>query len=147
MEIIKVDLSSLEEVAPLFDSYRVFYRQTTDLAGATQFLKERIENGESVIFLAKSEKGEAIGFIQLYPIFSSVSMAKTWLLNDLFVHPEHRKKSVATKLMDRAKALAKSTNSPWILLETEASNHRAQALYEKIGFKKTTDYFYFLEVK
>lgn len=89
MTIKRVRLVHLKEAGHLFNLYRVYYDQKSDMEGAVNFLRERISNEESVIFLAYSQE-QAVGFTQLYPTFSSVQMKRTWVLNDLFVHEEHR---------------------------------------------------------
>src|SRR5690554_7423307 len=83
-------LADLEKIVPLFDGYRQFYDQPSDEAAVRGFLRKRFEQRDSVLFVAEVE-GRAVGFTQLYPTFSSVSMARTFVLNDLFVSPEARK--------------------------------------------------------
>lgn len=123
----------LEALVPLFDGYRLFYRQNSDLEGARSFLGARLERGESRIFLAELE-GRAVGFVQLFPSFSSVSMRRLWVLNDLFVAPDARKVGVARALMDRARALAIETGAKGLILETEPHNAPAKKLYEDLGW-------------
>jgi GNAT superfamily N-acetyltransferase len=106
MEIILAQLEHLEEISKLFDRYRIFYKQSSDIAAATKFLQERFEQKDSTIFLAL-EADRAIGFTQLYPSFSSVSMRRIWILNDLFVEEDFRKKSVAKLLMSAAEKFAR----------------------------------------
>ena len=77
-------LSDIEALVPLFDSYRQFYGHETDISGARDFLPARFNHAESTLFIAH-DAGAAIGFAQLYPSFSSVSLARTFVLNDLFV--------------------------------------------------------------
>ena len=96
---------------------------------------------ESVIFVAEERK-ELIGFTQLFPIFSSVSMKRTWLLNDLYVNEKSRGMGTATKLLDATKEFGRETNSKWLLLQTSADNFTAQKVYEKNGWIKETDLFY-----
>ncbi len=132
-------------IAPLFDAYRMFYKQPSDINGATDFIRERLEQNESVIFIALIN-GEAVGFTQLYPIFTSVGMKRTWLLNDLFVTDTARGKGVATALLNAAKDFGKATNSKWLMLETAKDNFTAQALYEKNGWTRGTDFFYSVQL-
>lgn len=143
MKIIRAGLDQLPQVVALFDAYRQFYRQPANLAGAREFLRARIEKEESVIFLAVSETDamQGVGFVQLYPSFSSVSMKRLWVLNDLFVHPDARKQGVGELLLERARHLAVETQAAGLMLETETSNTAAQALYEKLGWKKSLEYF------
>ena len=143
--VIKAMPGDAATIATLFDKYRIFYGKTSDLQSAESFIQERLHQDESVIFLAFLH-GNAAGFTQLYPIFTSVGMQRTWLLNDLFVDENERKKGVGEALLNAAKKLAKDTNSKWLLLQTGAENKTAQALYEKLHWKKITDIFYELPV-
>ena len=141
MQIIQVKIEHLNLVAPLFDGYRVFYGQKSDLALAESFLRERIEQKESIIFVAM-ESENAIGFTQLYPSFSSVSAERLWILNDLFVLPEVRGKGVGEAILNHAKQFAKATNSKGLSLET-AENNPAQKLYEKLNWQKEEGFFHY----
>lgn len=141
VEIIRAGFANAAEAAFLFDQYRVFYKQPADYAGAKKFISERLQLKDSAIFLAFLE-AEAVGFLQLYPIFTSVGMQRTWLLNDLFVVKSARGRQVATLLMQAAKDFARSKGSKWLLLQTAADNFPAQALYEKDGWQKQSDLFY-----
>ncbi len=107
IQIIAAGIDRLDDLARLFNQYRVWYHQSPDLAGARTFLEERINNGESKIFLALHD-GEPAGFVQLYPIFTSVGMRRAWLLNDLFVHEGHRSAGIATMLLETAKELGRA---------------------------------------
>ncbi|MBU7594625.1 GNAT family N-acetyltransferase [Metabacillus halosaccharovorans] len=147
MNILKATISDLDDVAVLFNNYRIFYGQSSDLEGAKAFLMERMEQNESTIFLAKGKDGLPAGFVQLYPIFSSVGMKRKWLLNDLFVAEEYRRHGVGKALMNQAKEYAVETNTAGILLETSKDNVKAQALYESAGYEKEdTVYFYNLSL-
>ncbi len=141
MEIKRATIEDLEAVTDLFDAYRQWYHQPGDKEGARHFLRERMENNESAIFLA-IHQGVAVGFTQLYPIFSSVSMGRAWILNDMFVTPYARKLGVATSLLEAARVFAKNENAKWLLLETDDTNTAAQKLYEKNNWKRKTQYFY-----
>ena len=146
MRVRKATLADLDIIVPLFDGYRQFYRQPSDMERSRLFLKERMQLGESVIFIAFAEeenlKEQALGFTQLYPIFSSVSMERMLLLNDLFIHPDHRGKGIGKLLIDNAKYFCKETTQKGIVLQTETTN-RAQSLYEREGFNKDPDLHYF----
>ena len=141
IEIRKASVEDAAIVALLFDSYRSFYKQAPDVDAALNFIKERLQQNESVIFIAFI-KDNAVGFVQLYPTFTSVGMKRAWLLNDLYIHVSSRGKGVATALLDAAKEFAKNTGSKWLMLQTASDNYTAQALYKKNGWKKETDLFY-----
>ncbi|HDM8222207.1 TPA: GNAT family N-acetyltransferase [Vibrio campbellii] len=148
MEIVKATIEQLDLVSPLFDAYRVFYRQESDLTVAREFIESRLNNDESVIYLALDDKGNGLGFTQLYPSFSSVSAARTWVLNDLFVLDTARRQGVAKKLMDAAKDMGKKDNVKGLALETAESNVNAQKLYESLGYERESGaYHYFLQLQ
>jgi len=135
----------LKIIAPLFDAYRMFYNQSSDIDGSLRFVKERLQQNESVIFIAFIND-RAIGFIQLFPIFTSVGMQRAWVLNDLFIHPSARGTGVGTALLETAKDFGRTGKSKWLMLQTANDNHSAQALYRKNGWKKETDLFYRFEL-
>lgn len=131
----------LEILVPLFDAYRVFYEQPSDHNIARNFLRERLQLRESVILVAFAESGEAVGFVQLYPSFSSVSAKRIWILNDLYVAPKGRGSGTSRALMDAAKAHARFTGTPRITLSTAITNKRAQRLYESLGYVRDDAYY------
>ena len=134
-------VDDLELVAPLFDGYRVFYKQASDIQAAKTFLLERFKNKDSIIFIAFIDN-EVVGFTQLYPLFSSVSMQPMLLLNDLYVHSKHRNKGVGQELINKAKAHCKESNLKGLGIQT-AHDNPAQHLYERMGFVKDTDLQFF----
>jgi len=130
----KATIQDLPQLAELFDQYRTFYHKNSDIPAAENFLKERIENKDSEIFVAESE-GKLVGFVQLYPLFSSTRMKHYWLLNDLYVNENYRGKGFSKKLIEEAKELAKSSRASGILLETGKSNDIGNQLYPACGFE------------
>jgi GNAT superfamily N-acetyltransferase len=143
-EIFEAQSFDLKALVQLFDRYRQFYKQKSDIQAAKTFLAERIKLKDSVIYLAFDEDSNAIGFTQLYPLFSSVSMKKTWLLNDLFVEKSCRAKGVSKLLIESAKQLARDSKSKGLMLETEKTNSIGLKLYPSAGFELTEgSNFYF----
>lgn len=143
MKITRATLDDLDALAELFDGYRLFYEQVSDPVAATAFLRERIDNKESVIFIAKNAAGEGLGFTQLYPVFSSVSMTHRWILNDLFVAESARKTGIANALMQTAEDFAKADGASGSSLSTAKDNHQAQALYEQRGWIRGEKFFHY----
>ena len=139
MKYRKATSKDVDSVSELFDAYRMFYSKTTDLKGAKAFLNNRISNKDSEIFVAENAETKLIGFVQLYPLFSSTRLKKFWLLNDLFVHPEFRGKGVSIALIDKAKELVLKSNACGMYLETEKSNLIGNNLYLKTGFELNKD--------
>ncbi|MGM0846109.1 MAG: N-acetyltransferase family protein [Bacillota bacterium] len=144
MKVVRAEIQHLDLVAEVFNQYRVFYGQPQDLESCREFLRERMNQNESIIFLAVEgeEKMEPLGFTQLYPIFSSVSLRSHWLLNDLFVTEKARRRGIGEELLQHAKQLAESTGAKGVTLETAHDNYNAQKLYEKFGFVKHTEFHY-----
>lgn len=141
MTVKKATQSDLEHIVPLFDAYRVFYGQSSDLEAARSFLKERFINKDNVVFLAFEDE-RPIGFTQLYKTFSSVSMQPLYILNDLFVLPEHRKNGVGEALLEQAKVHCQEVGFKGLALETAADNP-AQKLYERLDWQKDTAFFHY----
>ena len=138
----QASVSDLSELVPLFDAYRMFYGKDSDLKGAEIFLQDRMKKNESVIFFAKEGKKTA-GFVQLYPSFSSVSIGKIFVLNDLFVQERFRKMGAGEMLIQKAVEYARSENAVRLVLSTGISNQSAQRLYEKLGWEKDVSFFYY----
>ncbi|KZE65111.1 acetyltransferase [Paenibacillus jamilae] len=146
--VCQATIRDLDLVAELFNEYRVFYGQASDLQGARDFLFERFEHQESVILYAKeAASGRSAGFTQLYPLFSSISMQRLLLLNDLYVAPQYRRNGVGQLLMDEAKQYAKLVRAKGIQLSTGVENQTAQSLYERNGYVRDSVYYhYFLAI-
>ena len=123
----------LDAVAQLFDEYRVFYGQDSDLKLAKSFLGERLSSGDSRIFVGQC--GDAIcGFLQLYPSFSSTAARRIWVLNDLYVNDEQRGSGVGSALLQQADALCSESGAHHMELATARDNTPARELYEKHGW-------------
>ena len=140
VHIKQAGVEDIDTIIPLFTAYRTFYKVESDPAQLRSYLHERLKNNQSVIFLATSG-GTAVGFTQLYPGFSSVSLKNTWTLNDLFVAPEARRSSIGQQLMDRAKQMAKDSGASKVTLLTATDNVTAQSLYEKLGYERETAFY------
>jgi ribosomal protein S18 acetylase RimI-like enzyme len=142
MHTRRATAADVDLVAPLFDAYRQFYGCSPDLDLARRFLRERLEAGESVVFVAMLNE-KAVGFVQLYPTFTSIGVRRAWILNDLFVANEVRRQGVGRALMDAAKAFAEEAGAAWLELATAKDNARAQALYRSSGYKLDEGYVRF----
>lgn len=142
MKICKVTQETIGEVVPLFNAYREFYGQSSDLQQAEQFIQERVMGGESTIFLAYLEE-KPVGFAQLFPVFSSVAMKRAFLLNDLFVAKQARKQGIAQSLMEQCYAYCQQKGARYMMLETARDNVQAQKLYEKMGMTVDETVYYY----
>ena len=128
------------QVARLFDLYRCFYGRESNLNESAGFISERLKNKDSVIFIVETTDGTLAGFTQLYPIFSSISAKKAWVLNDLFVCHEFRSQGVASKLIQQSLAFCKNAGAEWVSLQTATDNFTAQKLYQRLGFIQDTQF-------
>lgn len=148
IQALRADATHIDKIASLFDTYRGFYGQPSNLPQSRAFIAERIARDESAIFYAQDPSGEALGFVQLYPTFSSIDAHRTWLLSDLFTTPAARGQGVGTLLMNTARAFALLTGAKGMVLETATDNVGAQRLYESLGYVRDTGYYtYCLDLK
>ncbi len=129
----------LDSLVPLFAAYRRFYGRDDD-PRARGFLEERLARGESVVFMARLD-GEAIGFTQLYPSYASVSLAKIFVLYDLFVAPTARRCGAGTALLRAAVEYAAAHGASELMLQTATGNLTAQRLYEREGWIRDDEFY------
>ncbi|MGZ4808148.1 MAG: GNAT family N-acetyltransferase [Thermoanaerobaculia bacterium] len=128
-------------VAPLFDAYRMFYGLPSALGAAQNYLHERLSREESIVLLATSSSDpDPLGFAQLYPTFSSLQLARTLVLNDLYVRPEARRRGVARALLLATHDIARQRGMVEISLETARTNHAAKPLYESEGYRTDAEF-------
>ena len=144
--ITKATMEHYKDVGALFDLYRQFYKYKTNLKASTKYIKDRINQNESFIFICFYKK-EPAGFVQLYETFDSLNINKKLILYDLYVDKKYRKNGIGRKLMDKAKKLAKFKKIQNIELSTAKNNKKAQSLYESLDYKRDKEYYnYFLEL-
>ena len=139
MSIREATLNDVEAISPLFDAYRVFYEQTSDLDGAAECLKENLSYQRSHIFVFEDSE-TVVGFTQLYPAFCSVAMQPFFVLYDLYVVPTARAKGVGTSLLRFAHNWAKAQGASRVDLETAHTNVTAQSIYEALGYELDTEF-------
>ena len=141
IRIARAGRDELDDLVPLFDGYRQFYGQRSDLGAARAFLRDRLERDESVIYIAYADPRKPAGFTQFYPSFSSVSLKPLWILNDLFVRSDIRRGGVGRALLERARRHAVETGAKGLVLNTGVTNKAAQTLYESCGWLRDDDFF------
>jgi hypothetical protein len=139
--IRRATTSDADRIAPLFDAYRVFYEQSSELPAARRFLLDRLERGESVVFVAERE-GVAVGFVQLYASFTSVSLGPIYVLNDLYVIPGSRRGGVGALLLGAAGAFGRAQGAHYLELSTAVDNP-AQLLYEASGWLPDREFLHY----
>lgn len=137
--IERADAADAARLAPVFEAYRAFYGKAGDAPAAERFLRDRLEQSESVVFIAVrsvAPTSEPIGFTQLYPSFSSVSLCRAWILNDLFVAGSARSLGVGRALVRRAIEHCRETGARQLWLQTDITNTTAQRLYDSVGMTR-----------
>ncbi len=139
-------VADLDALAVLFDGYRRFYEQDSDVPAAKKFLLDRFDHAESVLFIAH-EGAAPVGFVQLYPSFSSVSLGRIYILNDLFVSELGRRKGVGSQLLSAAVEYGRSVGAIRLGLSTALTNAKAQALYEAQGWQRDDDLAYVYPIR
>ena len=147
MRVRRASTADVDRIAPLFDAYRVFYGQRSDVEAARAFLADRFERNESVVLVgvvsgsgSRSQQEEVAGFAQLYPSFSSVSMGPIVILNDLFVTPEWRSRGVGRLLIEETARHAAREGAIRVEIATQHTNTSARRLYETLGFVADTEF-------
>ena len=93
------------------------------------------------MLLAHAPDGQPLGFVQMYPTFSSLRAARTFVLYDLFVDPSARQRGVGRLLMQAAAAEARRREAVSLVLSTAKSNEAAQRLYESLGWVRDEAFF------
>jgi len=121
MTILQANIEHLSILAPLFNGYRVFYKQQSDIEATKPFLRERLTKKDTLIYIAFIND-KAVGFTHVFHSFSSVSMEPLYILNDLYVDKNYRKRGVGVALLNTVKKLCKTTNYKGIALQTETTN-------------------------
>ncbi len=140
MSVTAVVAADIEALVPLFAGYLEFYQVPRPAEQVQAFLLQRIQCGDAQLFIARDEQGVAQGFTQLYPLHSSLALASSWLLSDLFVAPSARRQGVGEALMNAARAHAEASGACGLQLETAKTNLAGQALYERLGYVRDEVY-------
>ncbi len=143
IQIFQATMDDLNDLSELFNCYRQFYKQASDMETSKTFLSQRIKNNESIIFVAKNDSEDVVGFTQLYPSFCSVLAKPIFVLYDLFVAETARRSGAANYLMEYAEIYAKERGAAELQLATAKNNYSAQALYEKRGWKRDEDFYHY----
>lgn len=142
IELRDANAGDVEQLAIIFDQYRVFYSKASNVSGAKAFLTKRFEEGNSTILVATFDQ-QIVGFTQLYPTFSSLRMSKILILNDLFVIQDYRKHGVGSMLLKAATEFASREGFAVLTLQTELNNDQARSVYAKNGWVLDTEHVYY----
>ncbi|MGZ3496167.1 MAG: N-acetyltransferase family protein [Vulcanimicrobiaceae bacterium] len=133
--IVRATPEHLSDVLPLVAGYRDFYKQRTDPERELTFIEAHLRDGTGVMFLASLDE-RPCGFVQLFPMHSTVHLGRGWILEDLFVAPAARRNGIGEALMTHALKFAELDGAVGMFLETALDNETAQALYERMGWTR-----------
>lgn len=139
IDIVQASPADVGMIAPLFDAYRQFYQKPSEEESARRFLFARLSKGESVLFYANLQ-GKIAGFVHLYAVFSSLSLTQQWILSDLYVLADGRRRGIGRALVEHARRFALNTQASRLILETAIDNGTAQRLYESLGWKREQEF-------
>ncbi len=142
IQVKLANLNNINQLANLFYEYCVFYNTKPNPKDCYLFIKQRLSKKDSTLLIAYSNQKMA-GFLQAYPMFSSVAMQKTLLLNDLYVNQEYRGLGIAKQLILHIENIAKKENVFAIKLATQVSNKPAQKLYHSLNYQLISDFEHF----
>lgn len=135
-------IQDIPQIIPVFDSYREYFKQKRDPVSTEQFLFDRFEHRESIMFIAETD-GDVVGIAHLYPSFSSLSLQRVWILNDFFIIEQFRGQGIGKQLIFAVKEYARLTKAKGIELSVEHTNTNAWAFWESTGFKLDEEFRYY----
>lgn len=144
MRVHRASPRDLSAVAELFNKYRQFYGSPDEPLVVRAFVAERFRANDSVIYVAVLD-GRVVGFAQLLPKLSSSSLARDWVLNDLFVDESARRMGVARALIEEAKAFAEAADATKLTLKTGVDNTASQKLYETFGWTRDERFYFYMQ--
>ncbi len=140
MNVRRATPADLEALLPLVHGYRRFYRQEHDAQRERAFMEAHLRDGTSVVYVAE-EDGTLVGFVQLFHTFSTVFLAPALILEDLFVDPGVRGRGVGSALIGAAEEYARAIGAAVMFLETAVDNVPAQAVYERKGWTRESQFY------
>lgn len=142
MQIKRCEINNLDKISSLFDEYRQRYKQPSAQESVRNYLQQRLERQEAIIYLVESDE-ELNGFALLYPSFSSIGLSKIWLLNDFYLASGRDKRAMAQSLLERIAKDCQEAGAIRIEVSTIKENHRLHKLYRDNGFEKDYKYDYY----
>ena len=146
MQVIHCTEAQIDALSELFNDYRIFYEQTSDVLACRAFILQNLQQNRSKIFLLLDDQGQAVGFSQLYPSVCSLSLRPYYYLSDLYTTKSARKNGYARYLMNYITDHFTNEGSQRLTLDTAMSNKIAQSLYETLGYEREEVYITYHQV-
>lgn len=141
IHIREASTDDLPVLGRLFDEYRQFYQLPSDLEKAHAFLKARLGGHDSTVLVAADDGQGLIGFTQLYPTWCSLLAGPVYVLYDLYVAPQARRRGVGRALIHAATERGRHDRKLRMSLSTAKANHGAQSLYESLGWERDEEFY------
>ncbi|MBY0450486.1 MAG: GNAT family N-acetyltransferase [Cyanobacteria bacterium] len=133
IELLHLDKTSMDWWADLVHEYRQSLGLASNIHEVRHFVFTRMTLEDSLVYIAADEQ-EPMGFIQLYPSFSTAQLESMWYLHDIYVRPTHRQKGVAKLLLARAIDFARERGDCAICIPVQPNNQEAISLCQAAGF-------------
>lgn len=143
MQIEQLSEKYIDQLIDVVEEYRKFCGFSASYEQTKKFFQYLFTNEKSVTFIAISDNDEVMGFVNLYPSYSTLALSKIWILNDLAVSSRFRRMGLAQKLIKRVITFAEETGAVRVELKTQITNRGAQKFYSEIGFKVDKDNIYY----
>jgi GNAT superfamily N-acetyltransferase len=127
--------ADVEALLPLLRGYCDFYESSPSDEGLLRMARSSIAAPEDEAFLLVStdDAGEIVGFAHNQWKWSSLRAARVVVLDDLFVAEAARGSGHADALIEASAAVARRNGAPVLTWLTAPDNHRAQAVYNRLG--------------
>jgi ribosomal protein S18 acetylase RimI-like enzyme len=129
---ITIRLAREEDVQVLEELYLQF---TNWILQRNEALRKAVKDPNCELLVAEFNK-HIVGFAHQVFFLDIVHAGLISYITSLFVKEEHRKKGVASKLIQAALTNAKNRKVVEVHLDTRENNEQAIRLYEKNNFKK-----------
>ena len=135
MEIDSATESDLPALLPLLRGYCDFYGASPSDDGLTAMARALIagRDADGMLLVARDGDGVAIGFATVGWKWSSLRAARIAVMEDLFLAPEARGQGAGDALIQACADRAREHGAPVLSWITALDNHRAQAVYERVG--------------
>ncbi len=149
MQVRSAAERDIPALMPLMRAYCDFYESNPPDSGLDTMARALIaaSDDQGMLLVAEDEAGKVIGFAAVSWKWSSLRGARIAVLEDLFVAPEARGKGAADALITECAARARANGAPVMSWLTAPDNHRAQAVYERVGGTSATFLEYELELR
>jgi len=148
MEIRPAAERDIPALTPLMRGYCEFYEANPPDSGLAEMARALIAapDDQAILLVAEDDEGDPIGFAAVGWKWSSLRGARIAVLEDLFVAPKARGKGAADALIEACASRARANGAPVMTWLTAPDNHRAQAVYNRVGGKSDQFLEYELEL-